>query len=348
MKLQHIDITDLKISPLNVRKHGEKKGDDLVPSIKALGLLQPLLVRKNCEGFEIVAGQRRFHACQSIAEDGGIEPLPCMVMDEGDDAKAIEASLVENIARLPMDEVDRYEAFRDLAKQGRSVEDIASQFGVTERLVNQRLALANLHAPILNAYRREELRADTVRVLTMATKAQQKAWFKLFKSENEYAPQGHQLKSWLFGGDQIPTSSALFDLESYAGTIVTDLFGDEGYFADSAAFWEAQSQAIAAMIDDYREDGWTDVILLDVGEHWASWEHVDTAKEDGGKVYVRVAHNGEVTAYEGQLSQTEIRKREKLERGEDDGVANDRPEITKSMQNYLALHRHAAVRATNC
>ena len=104
MKLQHIDITDLKISPLNVRKHGEKKGDDLVPSIKALGLLQPLLVRKNCEGFEIVAGQRRFHACQSIAEDGGIEPLPCMVMDEGDDAKAIEASLAENIARLPMDE----------------------------------------------------------------------------------------------------------------------------------------------------------------------------------------------------------------------------------------------------
>ena len=344
MKLQHIDITDLKISPLNVRKHGETNGGDLVPSIKALGLLQPLLVRPNCEGFEIVAGQRRFHACQSIAQDGGIDPLPCIVMDDDDDARAIEASLAENIARLPMDELDQYEAFRELFKQGCSVEDAASHFGVTERLVKQRLALANLHPPILSAYRREELCATTMRILTMATKSQQKAWFKLFKSEDEYAPEGHQLKSWLFGGDQIPASSALFDLETYKGSIVTDLFGDEGYFSDSSAFWESQSQAIAVMIEDYGEDGWSDVILLDVGQHWSSWEHVDTAKENGGKVYIHVAHNGEVTAYEGQLSRSDIKKREKLERGEDEAPVNDRPEITQPMQNYLALHRHSAVR----
>ncbi|MEL6171496.1 MAG: ParB/RepB/Spo0J family partition protein, partial [Pseudomonadota bacterium] len=56
MTLQHINIEDLTVSPLNVRKYGAKDCADLVTSIRALGILQPLLVRPNCEGFEIVAG----------------------------------------------------------------------------------------------------------------------------------------------------------------------------------------------------------------------------------------------------------------------------------------------------
>ena len=344
MKLTHIEIDNLKISPLNVRKHGETNGDDLVPSIRALGVLQPLLVRPNCEGFEVIAGQRRFRACQRIAEDGGIDPLPCIVMDDSDDAAAIEASLAENIARLPMDELDQFEAFRDLTRQGRSIEEIAAHFGVTERLVKQRLAIANLYTPILNAYRRQEIDGSTMRILTLATTRQQKTWFRLFKSEEDYAPIGYPLKDWLFGGDRIPTENALFDLESYSGVIITDLFEEQRYFADAALFWEYQSRTIAQMIEDYREDGWSDVILLDVGEQWSSWEHVDTAKEYGGKVYIHTAKDGQVTPYEGQLSRADIKKREKVEHGEEKKV-NERSELTKSMQNYLALHRHAAVRA---
>ena len=68
MELQHIDLTDLKTTHINVRKKGAKEIADLVPSIQSLGLLQPLLMRPNCEGYEIVAGQRRYHALLKLAE----------------------------------------------------------------------------------------------------------------------------------------------------------------------------------------------------------------------------------------------------------------------------------------
>ncbi|MGX1498571.1 ParB family chromosome partitioning protein [Labrenzia sp. MBR-25] len=341
MELQHIELSDLKISPLNVRKHGSKSGEDLIPSIKASGLIQPLLVRPNCEGYEIIAGQRRFNALQEIAKESAVDSVPCVVMEKGDDAAAIEASLAENLARLPMDVLDQFDAFHALSKQGQSVAEISLHFGVTEKLVHQRLAIAGLYEPIKNAFRNEEFRADTLQILTMATTRQQKEWYKLFKSEEGYAPQGHRLKSWLFGGEEIPVANALFDLESYKGSIVSDLFGEERYFADPKDFWERQSVAIAEMMEEYREEGWSEVILLDLGERFQSWDFANTPKEEGGKVYISVSSYGEVTAYEGQLSRSELKKREKAESGEE---KPERPELTKSMQNYLALHRHAAVR----
>ena len=347
MKQQFIDIQELKISPLNVRKHGERSGEDLIPSIRANGVIQPLLVRKNCKGFEVLAGQRRYNAALSLAKEQEIDPIPCLVMEEGDDATAIEASLAENIARLPMDELDQYEAFRVLSKAGRSVEEIAFSFGVSDRMVKQRLALAELYPPILNAYRREEVDAGDLRSLTMATKKQQKAWWKLHSSEDDHAPTGYRLKSWLFGGDEIPVSNALFDLEGYKGAIVSDLFGEDQYFADCALFWEHQSKAIAALMQDYQYEGWSAVVLHDVGERWYKWECVKLSKEEGGEVHINCSANGEVSIHEGYLDEKTYRKRQKaIEAGTDgEKQTNTRPELTKPMQNYLALHRHSAVRS---
>ena len=76
-------------------------------------------------------------------------------------AQAVEASLNENIARLPMDEIDQYKAFAALQKTGLDIPEIASRYGVTERLVGQRPAIATIMQPILNACRREEIGADT-------------------------------------------------------------------------------------------------------------------------------------------------------------------------------------------
>ncbi|MEM9211539.1 MAG: ParB/RepB/Spo0J family partition protein [Pseudomonadota bacterium] len=342
MQLRHIEIDNLKVSDLNVRKSGDKSGDDLVPSIKAMGIIQPLLVRPNCEGYEVVAGQRRLAALQQIAAQQNLEPVPCLVMGKGDDARAIEASLAENIARLPMDAIDQFEAFHALTKQDRSVEEIAQHFGVTTRLVKQRLAIAGLYQPIRNAFRRDDINLQTLQILTMATTRQQKEWYRLFKSDDEYAPQGWQLKSWLFGGAQIPTENALFELEDYKGVIVSDLFGDEAYFSDLDLFWEHQNKAIAALAEQYAENGWLEVVVLDVGEQFSRWEHTERTKADGGRVYIRIAHDGEVTPFEGLITEKEARKREKAEEaGETKPV---KCEVTKAMQNYLDLHRFAAVR----
>ncbi len=355
MQLQHIELKDLKLSPLNVRKYGSKNGDDLIPSIKANGIIQPLLVRpargeegasptgkQECEGFEIIAGQRRYNACLSLSQEQDISPLPCAIMEEGDDAGAIEASLIENIQRLPMDEIDQYDAFLALTRQGKSIDDIATHFGVTETLVKQRLAIANLYTPILNAYRQDKIKPATIRLLTMASQSQQKQWFKLFKADQE--PPPYNLKSWLFGGEEIPVSNALFDLKTYKGAIISDLFGEERYFADPALFWEHQSRALAEITTELQENGWQEVILLDVREKWVRWDYSDWPQEKGGQVFIEVKADGSVNIHKGLLLSKDIKRLEQQKISGIDKNSTDRPELTQPMQNYLNLHRHSAVR----
>lgn len=187
MKLEHLNLDQLKACPINVRKKGAKDVGDLTASIRAIGLIQPILVRQNCEGFEVVAGQRRFNALTALAAEGVAEPVPCIIMDKADDARAIEASLAENFIRLPMDEVDQYKAFAALAAKGKSAEEIASAYGVTVRMVQQRMAIANLAPRILKAYSEGKIDGETVRALTLATKAKQQEWWKLFISDDQYA-----------------------------------------------------------------------------------------------------------------------------------------------------------------
>jgi len=136
----------------------------------------------------------------------------------------------------------------------------------------------------------------------LATSRQQKAWLDLFNSVDEFAPQGHALKKWLFGGAHIPTSNALFDLETYKGNVISGLFGEEVFFDNPDTFWAAQNAAIAGAKARYLAEGWAEVIVLDVGTYFPSYDYVDIDKERGGKVDVSIAHDGEVTFYEGQLS----------------------------------------------
>jgi ParB family chromosome partitioning protein len=354
MQLTHIDIGKLCVSPVNMR-HNKKAPDvsDILPSIRARGILVPLLVRPNGSPntFEVVAGRRRYFSAKAVeAERGEFEPLPCAVMEPGDDAAALEASLIENIARLDPDEMSQHECFVRLVKEGKPVADIADTFGITEIMVKRRLALGNLLPKIREAYRDEEIDAETVRHLTMASKVQQKDWLVLFADPEGNAPRGYQLKQWLFGGQSVSTKVALFPVGEYPGQIVADLFGEEAYFADADLFWQKQNEAIAAKRAALLEVGWYEVIVLEIGEHFQSWEHQKTPKKKGGKVFIAVSHRGDVEIHEGYLSRQEARRRgksETLEEGE--GVSEpakpSRPAMTKSMQNYLELHRHAVVRA---
>ncbi|MER9592100.1 ParB/RepB/Spo0J family partition protein [Mesorhizobium australicum] len=206
MQLAHIPLDQLKISALNMR-HGKRAPDisDILPSVRARGVLVPLLVRPNGqpETFEIVAGRRRYFAAKSLADERGEgDPLPCAIMEDGDDADALEVSLIENLARLDPDEVSQWETFSRLVRQGRTVLDIAVTFGITDLKVKRILALGDLLPKIREAYRREEIDTETVRHLTMASKAQQKDWLALCADPDQYAPRGYQLKQWLFGGSR--------------------------------------------------------------------------------------------------------------------------------------------------
>jgi ParB family chromosome partitioning protein len=346
MELRHIAIASLCVSPTNMRAKGKADLSHILPSIRARGVLVPLIVRPS-EGenrFEIVAGKRRYHAALAVAEESGEdESLPCAIMAAGDDAAALEASLIENVARLDPDEVNLWESFTRLVREGRSPEDIALTFGLTELQVKRTLALGNLLPRIRALYRKGDIDAATVRHLTLASKARQRDWLGLLDDPEAYCPTGHQLKAWLFGGASVPVSAALFDMAAYEGEIVSDLFGDECYFADSASFWTTQTAAIEAKAEVYREAGWSEVIVLPTGETFHGWEHERCPKRKGGKVFISVGSRGEVTVHEGYVSLKEARRRAKGEASQDDKPV--RPEVSAPLQNYVDLHLHTAVRA---
>jgi len=347
MTLVFIDQDKLSVSKTNMR-YAKKAPDvsDLLPTVRKRGVIQTLLVRPNCQDghFEIVAGARRYHAARIVAQETGeAEPLPCRILSETDDAAAIEASMIENLARLDADEVTQWETFTRLVKEGRGVEDIAATFGLLDLTIARVLALGNLLPRIRSLYAAEKIDRATVRHLTLASKSQQRAWLALFDDPDSYVPTGHQLKAWLFGGQSIPARFALFDLDGFEGATVADLFGDDRYFADADAFWTAQNEAIEARRAAYLEDGWSDVVIVPASDHFHSWEYEKAGKRKGGRVYVDVRSTGEVTFHEGYLSAKEARR---AARGEGpEPVKPSRPEVTSTMQTYLDLHRHAAVRA---
>lgn len=352
MQLQHIEFSKLKISKTNMRYRDPPPDiSDILPSIMTKGVLQPLIVRPEDGRFGVVAGRRRWFSLKAKKEKlGELDAPPCAVMEEGDDAAAIEASLLENAARRDPDPMREYETFVRLIKEGRTVEGIAATFGLTKTQVNQRLALGNLVPKIRDLYRTGEIDDETVRHLTMASPTQQRKWLRLFNDPHQHAPGGYQLKQWLFGGQQIATSHALFKLADYTGQIVEDLFGEDSYFADVDLFWALQNRAIADKREALLKAGWSEVVILEMGTRFRQYEYVRTAKKKGGKVFIAVSHDGAVDVVDGWLSQKEAKKRVKQTERETSKseVKSAMPSggavVIQALQNYLDLHRHAVVR----
>ena len=349
MELKHIELSQLVVSTANMRGVAKKPDlTNILPSVRTRGILVPLIVRPNGadDAYEIVAGKRRYYAALTVAEEsGGIDALPCAVMEAGDDAAALEASLIENIARLDPDEINRCEAFTRLVREGRSTDDIGITFGLTALQVKRTLAIGNLLPRIRTMYRAEKIDVVTMRHLTLASKAQQREWLGLVDCPEKHAPTGSQLKAWLFGGSAIAAKVAMFELADYPGEVVSDLFGEDSYFAEAEAFWAAQMADVEKQASFYRDTGWADVVIMERGEYFNSWEYDRCPKKKDGKVFASISHRGEVAFHEGYITTKEARQRAKGETGTDTPKPV-RPEVSNALGNFIDLHRHAAVRAS--
>ena len=272
-------------------------------------------------------------------------------MDTADELAAREASLAENLARLPATELEQFAAFKALADTGEDTDAIAQTFGITALRVRRILALANLHPDVLALYESESLDWRTLQALTLATPEQQSAWMALLEDPNQYAPRGSDLKDWLTGGIGIATSAAMFDVSAYAGIIVSDLFGRDGenaYFSDPDVFWEHQNTAIAARVEAIKAEGWSDVVLLPRGDRFQSWDFGKRDRDAGGKVFVEVGHDGTVREHSGYLSHADIKRIDAILKGGGDTAADSKPakpEMSGPLSEYVALHRLSATRA---
>ena len=111
--------------------------EELAASIRVHGVLQPLAVRQTGDGYQIVAGERRWRAAQAI----GRETVPCIVRDLNDEAMEVLA-LVENVQRADLDPLDEAHAYARLMERfGLSLRDVAGQVHRSHEHVARRLRL---------------------------------------------------------------------------------------------------------------------------------------------------------------------------------------------------------------
>jgi len=138
MNVQQVAIGELVESPTNPRKtFGDL--EQLAQSIKSVGLVSPLVVRRVGDRLEIVAGHRRFRAA-SIA---GLETVPAYVR-ELTDGQALELQLVENLRRSDLNPIEEAEGYEALRARGLTVEQIAEKIGSSKATVYARLKLIAL------------------------------------------------------------------------------------------------------------------------------------------------------------------------------------------------------------
>lgn len=134
-----------RIEP-NPRQPRSELGDiqELMDSIKAKGVLEPIIVRPKGEKFEIIAGERRFVASRNL----GLKEIPCIEMTV-DDQEAMEISLIENLQRKDLDifeEADGLKALMNL--YGYSHQQVADKIGKARSTITEIISVSRIPAAI--------------------------------------------------------------------------------------------------------------------------------------------------------------------------------------------------------
>ncbi len=136
-----VPIASVHSSPFQPRKtFRDEHLTELMESIRAHGVIQPLVVRKVKSGLELIAGERRYRACQKL----GLTEVP-VIEREASDRDVLEMALIENLQREDLNPVEEAEAYARLAKEFElKQEDIAKRVGKNRATVANAMRLLEL------------------------------------------------------------------------------------------------------------------------------------------------------------------------------------------------------------
>jgi ParB family chromosome partitioning protein len=133
----------------------------LCESIKGVGLLQPLVVRSVGGAYQLVAGERRLRAAQSV----GLTEVPVRVVDLNDQ-QVVEAALVENIQRSDLNPIEKAQGFADyLNRFGLTQEELASRLGLDRTTISNLVNLLDLAPEVQDAVRVRQISLGHAKVL---------------------------------------------------------------------------------------------------------------------------------------------------------------------------------------
>ena len=213
--------------------------------------------------YEVVAGGRRLAALKLLAKKNRIDPehpVPCLLVA---DALARTASLTENVQREAMGPVEELQAWQALVDEGRSVEAVAADFGVTPLVVRRRLRLANVSPRLLTDYQAEAVTLEQLMALAITDDhaAQEEAFYASPAwQRSPQALRDHLTREEIDAGrDALARFVGVEAYEAAGGGMRRDLFADEqqGVYLTDAALLEALARRkLAAAVEQVQMEGW--------------------------------------------------------------------------------------------
>lgn len=140
-KILMINPDEIRVNPMQPRTRFADKGiDELVESLKVYGIIQPLIVTKSENGFELIAGERRLRA----SKQAGLDKVP-VIIREAEEQEKLELALVENIQRENLNPIETATAYRKLTDEfNMSQEDISKKVGKSRSSIANTLRMLNL------------------------------------------------------------------------------------------------------------------------------------------------------------------------------------------------------------
>lgn len=171
-----VGIDDVRPNPQQPREHfAHRDLDDLIASIKRHGILQPLVVTKTPDGYELIAGERRLRA----ARMAGLTEVPVIVRSAEEQDK-LELALVENIQRADLNPIEEARAYRKLIDDYDLTQEIvAERLGKSRPQVANTLRLLDLPEEVQSAVREGRIPVTAARaLLSLEGPEQQLAWWK--------------------------------------------------------------------------------------------------------------------------------------------------------------------------
>ena len=165
-----LPVDEIVANPYQPRTHFDDEAiQELAASIRAMGVLQPVLVRRNSEagGYQLVAGERRLRA--SII--AGLKKIPAIVKDVAD-REMMELSLIENIQRENLNPIEEAKAYQTLVKElGLTHDQVSERVGKQRVSITNSMRLLGLPDEVQEMVSRETLSAGHARALLAIDKA---------------------------------------------------------------------------------------------------------------------------------------------------------------------------------
>jgi len=159
-----LSLDEIRPNPIQPRKKiDDEKLAELAESIKMHGILSPIIVRKNASKYEIIAGERRFHASMKA----GLTRIPVIVKDVSDD-ESFKISMIENLQREDLNPMEEAEAYCTLKEQFRLThQEIADAVLKDRSTITNAMRLITLSEEIKSALREGVITAGHARALLM-------------------------------------------------------------------------------------------------------------------------------------------------------------------------------------